>query len=151
MHPSQDEGGASLPGHGGDGVRHLPQGVAVQHDLFGGGGVVAPLQIFLGLDGDDPRAPDVAHDQGVGGLEDVGARMLDVIDGLAGGQGGIGLLDDVVDIDAQAPLRGQPGAQSGFMRQHAPQEPPGPVWIDSKHPHVHSCGGGVYRPSLKVL
>lgn len=32
--------------------------------------------------------------------------MLDVVNGLAGREGGVGFLDYVVDIDAQPPFRG---------------------------------------------
>lgn len=62
MYAPQDEGGAGLAGHGRYDVRHLPQHVAVDHDLLGGGRIVAPLQIFLRLDRDDPGSADVADD-----------------------------------------------------------------------------------------
>lgn len=136
MDAPEHEGGPGLARHGRYGVGDVAQGVAVDQGLLGRGRVVALLQliqILHHLDRDDPGAADVPDHQGAGDPEEVGAGMGDVVHRLARGQGRVGLLDDVVDVDADAPLGGQPGAQGRLMRKDLPQKPPAPIWIDSKH------------------
>lgn len=104
MYPPQDEGGARLTGHGRDRFVHLLEDIAIYQGLLGRGAVIAPLQILLHLDRNDPGAPHVPDDQHVRDPEDVGAGVLNILDGLLGGQGRVGLLNDVVDIDAEPAL-----------------------------------------------
>jgi len=116
MYSPQDEGHARLAGHLRNRLGHLLEDVAVNQGLLGRRAVIAPLQILLHLDRNDPGAPHVLDDQRVRDPKDVGAGVFYVLHALLGGQGGVGFLDNVVDIDAQPPLRGQPGAKSRLMR-----------------------------------
>jgi hypothetical protein len=85
--------------------------------------MLQPFQVVDGVDRDDARATDMAHDHRARDLEQIGARMADGVHGLQLGQDRIGLLDDVVGIDARRRRRESQPLSAGscgrmFRRNH---------------------------------
>lgn len=76
-----------------------------------------------GVEGHDPGPAQGLQNDGFGDFEHIGARIANVIDTLKGRQDGVGLLNDVVDLEARKSPARQPIAQLPFMREDMLSQP----------------------------
>lgn len=89
----------------------------------------------------------MAHDQGPCDLEEVSLGMADIIDPIPRRQQAIGLLDQIVRIDAGKASPRQPGSKRWFMRQYLAQQPARPPLIEMM---AHQPCLSRSRPSLEA-
>ena len=140
MDTSQDQRPPRLGRQGCYRLRQPPQGVPVGGNLLGRRRIIRRhglLSIIQDLKGDDPRTSHMPNDKRACSLEQVGPRMPNVVDPIAGRQQTIGLLDQIIGIKPNNPPPRQPCAQGRFMRQDLAQQPTRPILFKMM---VHSPG-----------
>ena len=115
-----------------DRLRQTPQGVTVSADLLRRRRLIRQVVIhaFQSLERHDTRSLNMAHDQGPRDLEEAALGMADIIDPSPRCQQAIGLLYQIVRIDAGNASPQQPGPKRWFMRQYLAQQPARPPLIE---------------------
>lgn len=151
VYPAKDEGLARLAGHGGDRFSQSPQLVTIYERLFKRSRPIdriEPVHFLDRLDRYHLGSSNVAHDDRMGDLENVGAGVLYVAHVFARGQNGIGFLDNVVDIDARVAFSREPAPQSRLVRQNMAAKPPRLLFCENEHcsraPEAGSVDDGFY-------